>query len=182
MDRESPTEKGERFERLVLPHLPAAYNLARWITRRDQDAEDAVQEGFLRAFRFFDGYRGGDARAWLLAIVRNACYTWLKRNRPSGPEAAFDPDLLPGKDASLNPEASLLQSANQDLIRRTLEGLPPEFREVIVLREVEMLSYKEIGETTGLPLGTVMSRLARGRDRLQQAAARRRAEEGGREL
>ncbi len=155
------------FEQTILPHLDAAYNLARWLTRRDQDAEDVVQEAFLRAFKFFDGFHGGDSRAWLLMIVRNTCYTWLRQNRTPEPPAAFDEDLHEVECESSNPEAWLQRSADQQLLEHALEALPAEFREVIALRELESLSYKEIAYVTQTPVGTVMSRLARARKQLQ---------------
>ncbi len=158
-----------RFEQTVLVHLGAAYNLARWLTRDDRDAEDVVQEACLRAFRFFDGYRGGNSRAWLLTIVRHTCYTWLRANR-AHELVAFDEALDDG-DAGANPEQLVLQSVDQQALRKALEELPVEFREVMILRELEELSYKEIAAITGVPLGTVMSRLARARKRLQLSLA-----------
>lgn len=156
------------FERNVLPHLPAAYNLARWLTRNDHDAEDVVQEAYLRAFRFFSGYRGGDSRAWLLAIVRNVFYTLAQRNHSRESTTVADDAIESIESPSLGPEARLLQTADRQRLRQALEQLPLEYREVIVLRELEELSYKEIAEIAGIPLGTVMSRLARARKRLQQ--------------
>ena len=157
------------FEEAVLPHLNAAYNLARWLTRNDTDAEDVVQEACLRAFKFFGGFHGLDGRSWLLAIVRNTCYTWMQRNR--SPELSVSPDNEQPETEStdLNPEALLLQRADTLMVRRALEELPVEFREVLVLRELEDMSYREIAGITDVPLGTVMSRLARGRKRLQLA-------------
>ena len=162
-----------RFEQIVLPHLDAAYNLARWLTRNDQDAEDVVQEACLRAFKFFGGFYGGDSRAWLLTIVRNTCYTWLRHNRAHELTTPFDETIHDVECAGLNPEALLLHQADQQLLRRALEALPVESREVIVLRELEGLSYKEIGAIADIPLGTVMSRLARARKRLQHDLAKR---------
>src|SRR5690349_19421368 len=156
------------FDRNVLPHLRAAYNLARWLTRNDHDAEDVVQEAYLRAFRFFSGFRGGDSRAWLLAIVRNVYFTWARRNGSQELAAVADDEIESIESPSLNPEASLLQTADRQRLRQAVEDLPAEYREVIVLRELEELSYKEISEIAGVPLGTVMSRLARARKRLQR--------------
>ena len=162
-----------RFEQIVLPHLDAAYNLARWLTRNDQDAEDVVQEACLRAFKFFGGFYGGDSRAWLLTIVRNTCYTWLRHNRAHELTTPFDESVHDVECESLNPEVLLLHQADQQQLRQALEALPVEAREVIVLRELEGLSYKEIGAIADIPLGTVMSRLARGRKRLQHDLAKR---------
>jgi len=162
--------KLERFEESILPHLAAAYNLARWLTRDDRDAEDVVQEAYLRAFRFFGGFRGGDGRAWLLTIVRNTCYTWLQQNR-SREFAASDDEMEQLESDAPSPEARLIVTADSKLLARALEELPIEFREAIVLRELEGLSYKEIADLAEIPLGTVMSRLARARKRLQQLVA-----------
>ncbi len=164
--------RAEQFQRAVLPHLNAAYNLARWLCRNDHDAEDIVQEATLRAFRFFDGFHGEDARAWLLAIVRNTTYTWLQQNRGHESNTSFDEEfhsLQEGGSVTLlnqadsNPEAILARDDDRGLVNRALEMLPVEFREVLVLRELEELSYKEISEVAGIPMGTVMSRLARAR-------------------
>jgi len=157
------------FEEAVLPHLNAAYNLAHWLTRNDTDAQDVVQEAYLRAFRFFGGFHGADGRSWLLAIVRNTCYTWMQRNRSPELTTPLADELHEIESKDLNPEALLLQSADTQMVRHALAELPVEFREVMVLRELEELSYREIAHITDLPLGTVMSRLARGRKRLQQA-------------
>src|SRR4029077_17899703 len=159
-------EKTALFEKTIWPHLKAAYNLARWLTRRDADAQDVVQEALLRAFKSFDGYRGGNPRAWLLTIVRNTCYTWLRHNRSHEPVdlesgAGAETDGAPG------PDAQAQAGERRSLVRHALAELPLEFREVLVLRELEGLSYKEISEVAGVPIGTVMSRLARGRDRMQ---------------
>jgi RNA polymerase sigma-70 factor (ECF subfamily) len=167
------TEQLWRFEQVVLPHLDAAYNLARWLTRNDHDAEDVVQEAYLRAFQFFAGFHGGDARPWLLAIVRNTCYTWLERNRAHQPVVSFDEEKHSDADAASGPEALVLKGEDVQLLREALDELPAEFREVIVLRELEGLSYKEIAQVIAVPLGTVMSRLARGRERLQQVLTKR---------
>jgi RNA polymerase sigma-70 factor (ECF subfamily) len=160
----------ERFEQAVLPHLDAAYNLARWLTRNEQDAQDVTQESFLRAFRFFDGYQGGNMRAWLLTIVRNTCYTWLHRNRPPESAVEFDEEIH-SKELSgeADPEIQVLANADKETVHRALEELPHIFREVLVLREMEGMSYKEIADVASVSLGTVMSRLARARTRLRQS-------------
>lgn len=160
-----------QFEQAILPHLPAAYNLARWLLRREQDAEDVAQEALLRAYKFFDTFRGGDGRAWLLTIVRRTCYTWLRQYQAHELNTeAFDEDVHQ-IDSTSTPEALLLSRGQQQFLQRALSALPVEFREVIILRELEELSYKEIAAITELPLGTVMSRLARARARLQDYVA-----------
>jgi RNA polymerase sigma-70 factor, ECF subfamily len=157
------------FEEAVLPHLDAAYNLAHWLTRNDTDAEDVVQEAYLRAFKFFGGFHGADGRSWLLAIVRNTCYSWMQHNRSPELSVPLDDELHEIESKDLNPEALLVQRADTLMVRQALEELPVEFREVLVLRELEEMSYRDIASITDLPLGTVMSRLARGRKRLQLA-------------
>jgi RNA polymerase sigma-70 factor (ECF subfamily) len=157
-----------RFEQSVLPHLDAAYNLARWLTRNPADADDVVQEAYLRAFKFIETLRSADSRAWLLTIVRNTCYTWLQQNRPRDLEAAFDEDIHSGESDSEDPATQLVRSASQEMLKEALEALPPEFREVVVLRELEGFSYKEIAEIVKIRPGTVMSRLARARRRLKE--------------
>lgn len=154
-----------RFEDVALPHLPAAYNLARWLVRNDQDAEDVVQEAYLRAFKFFDGYRGGESRTWLLTIVRNTCYSWLQRNRAREFTDSIDETEVELQDPA-NPELRLVRNVDAEMVRAAMAELPLEFREVTVMRELEELSYKEIAAIADLPIGTVMSRLARGRKRL----------------
>lgn len=156
----------ERFERTFLPHMRAAYNLARWLTANGQDAEDVVQEAYLRAVRFFAGFRGGDGKAWLLTIVRNACYTGRHRMREK--TIAFDEEVHDVEDEAPGPEDLLLQRASGRALADALALLPAEFREALVLRELEGLSYKEMSEVTELPIGTVMSRLARARQRLRR--------------
>jgi len=160
------------FEEAVLPHLDAAFNLARWLTRNAQDAEDVVQEAYLRAFRFFDGYQGGNMRSWLLTVVRNTCYTWLHQNRAQQPTTTFDEELHTDLTESQSPEKLLLRDADHQLLKQALEELPPAFREVLVLLELEGLAYKEIAEVVGVPIGTVMSRLARARHRLRESVTR----------
>jgi RNA polymerase sigma factor (sigma-70 family) len=157
------------FEETVLPHLAAAYNLARWLTRNDADAEDVVQESFLRAFRFFGGFHGGDSRAWTLKIVRNTCYSWLQKNRAPEMTNEFDEEMHVAQSG--NPETILIENVDKQLLKRLLDELPLEFREIVILRELEGFSYKEIAQIADLPLGTVMSRLARARARLQNALA-----------
>lgn len=177
---EEQTSPGN-FENSVLPHLDAAYNLARWLTRNGQDAEDAVQEACLRAFRFFGNFRGGDARAWLLKIVRNTCYAQLQNNRPQELATTFDEEIHSEDDGSMNPEMLLLRSADSQLLRRALEELPMNFREVFVLRELEGLSYREIAEVSNIPPGTVMSSLSRARERLRQSLTNLLSEDAARE-
>lgn len=166
-------EKIGRFELAVLPHLDAAYNLARWLTRNDHDAEDVVQESYLRAFEFFGGFYGTEGRGWLLTIVRNTCYTWLRRNRNMEFSTEFDEEIHSVGNENLNPEEILLERASHQHLQDALEELPVEFREALVLREIEGLSYKEIADISGVPVGTVMSRLARARDRLKGGLAKR---------
>jgi len=156
------------FEQAVLPHLDAAYNLARWLMRNEQDAQDVAQEAYLRAFRFFPGFRGGDARSWLMKIVRNTCYSWLHANRPLQEAAEFDENLFSTDSSALNPEEAVLQDDSNTLVRKAMEKLPPTYREVLILRELEGMSYKEIADITGMPAGTVMSSLSRARGRLRQ--------------
>jgi RNA polymerase sigma factor (sigma-70 family) len=161
----------QSFEEATLPHLNAAYNLARWLTRDETDAEDVVQEAYLRAYIHFASFRGGGGRPWLLAIVRNTCYTWMRQNRSPELTTFLDDELHEIESKDLDPEALLLQSADTQMVTKALEQLPLEFREVIVLRELEGLSYKQIADVADIPVGTVMSRLARARKRLQQSLA-----------
>jgi RNA polymerase sigma factor (sigma-70 family) len=157
--------KAALFEKMLVPHLDAAYNLARWITRSDQDAEDAVQESYLRAFRYFDSFTGGDGRTWLLAIVRNTCLTW--RGRQKGTVVAFDETTHTPEQEQATPEAAALQRSSLRLLRDCIEELPLEYRDTLVMRELEELSYKAIADVIALPIGTVMSRLSRARRRLE---------------
>jgi RNA polymerase sigma-70 factor, ECF subfamily len=154
------------FEQTIVPHLNAAYNLARWLAGDRQEAEDIVQEAYLRAFRFFDGYHGGDGRAWLLAIVRNTCLTWLQRNKTGAASVEFDEQVHAAPARQESVEESLVKNAKIDSLRDCVESLPVEYREIIVLRELEEFSYREISEAAGVPIGTVMSRLSRARLRL----------------
>jgi RNA polymerase sigma-70 factor (ECF subfamily) len=167
---EGPTEFREKvahFEALVLPHLDAAYNLARWMARNSSDGEDVAQEAMLRAFRFFDTFRGEDARVWLLTIVRNTYLTWIRRELPRQNSAEFDERMHTDLEFSLTPETEVLRQATAEQVRRAIESLPAEYREVILMREIEQLSYKEIAAVTKSPLGTVMSRISRARSMLR---------------
>jgi RNA polymerase sigma-70 factor (ECF subfamily) len=166
-EQTGPGDPGE----CLLPHLNAAYSLARWLTRDDHDAEDVVQEACLRALRFFKGFRGGDCRAWLLRIVRNTSYTWHQRNRARGPTIAFDEEMHSDEGESADPSTLLLRKADRSLIQRALAELPVKLREILVLRELEGLSYKEIAEVADIPMGTVMSSLSRGRARLRHSVS-----------
>ncbi len=154
------------FEEVVLPHLDAAFNYARWLTKSDADAEDVVQDAAVRALRFFSSLRNDDARAWLLTIVRNTWYGRFSRAGSADHHAVGDEMQDDRPDEQLNPEALVIQRQAVERVHRAIEGLPVDFREVIVLRELEGLSYKEIASIVGVPIGTVMSRLARGRERL----------------
>lgn len=173
--------KREQFERLVLGHMDAAYNLARWLVRNEARAEDAVQEAYLRAFKFFGTFRGEDARPWLLGIVRNVCYTILEEERRSVAYDEFDEGnhgeeaAAPGAVLSfpVNPETALLERAGRERVQQCLRALPDEYREVLILREIHECSYREIAAIANIPIGTVMSRLARGRQLLQRALADR---------
>jgi RNA polymerase sigma-70 factor, ECF subfamily len=154
------------FEEVVLPHLDAAFNYARWLTKNDADAEDVVQDAYVRALRFFSSLRGEEARAWLFTIVRNTWYGRFPRSAGSPVMTVADEDADNRPDASLDPEEQMIQRQTVEQVRRALETLPTDFREVLVLRELEGLSYKEIAAIVGIPIGTVMSRLARARERL----------------
>lgn len=161
-------ESPGRFEEAMLPHLDAAYTLARHLLRDPHDAEDAVQDAYLRALRHFDGFRGGDGKAWMLAIVRNVCYT-MRRRRSRGVELEFDEELHGEPSPDDAPDADLVRSATRDAVMRAMERLPMELREALVLRELQELSYREIAEVMGVPIGTVMSRLSRARHRVALA-------------
>ena len=160
-----------RFEALVLPHLDAAFNLARWLLRSGADAEDVAQEAMLRSYRFFSGFHGGDVRAWLLQIVRNTCYSWLEKNRHGKDMTEFDEETHgpASPNPSPNPEALAIAGDDRERLTAALETLPARFREVLVLRELEGCSYKEIATITAIPIGTVMSTLSRARRQLQLA-------------
>jgi len=167
-----------RFARLVLPHLGDAYALARWITGNRADAEDVVQDACIRAFRSISGLADGSARPWVLTIVRNTAYTWLRKNRPSAVlvvedlEAVETAQAKPGDPESETPETALIAKADAASLQAAIAALPTSYRETMVLRDVQGLSYREIAEVTGVPIGTVMSRLARGRNRVIETIVR----------
>ena len=178
-------EKSGRFESIVMPHLDAAYNLARWLTRNDHNAEDLVQMAFVRAFKFFDGFRGSDARAWLLTIVRHTYYTALRDKRHEDDDVTFDEVVHSMHESARSgspynsgntPESIASSLDTSRAVNLALEKLPQSFREIVILKEIEELTYKEIAEVAAIPIGTVMSRLARGRklllDYLQQQGVR----------
>jgi RNA polymerase sigma-70 factor (ECF subfamily) len=162
----------DRFEAAVLPHLSAAYTLARYLVREGSDADDVVQEAFLRALKYFGGFRGTEAaesRAWLLSIVRNTAYTWQRRGRSKAATVEFDEALHSEGAGGEHPEAVFERTSARETLAETLDRLPPAFREILVLRELEGLSYKEISDVVGVPVGTIMSRLSRARKSLQKA-------------
>lgn len=164
-------ERLKQFEQTVLPHLDAAYNLARWLAGNDHDAQDVAQEASLRAFRFLAGFRGDNARAWLLSIVRNTFYTWLRKNRPPETTLDINDEHLELEESASNTETVNPHFADADAVRRAIAALPVEFREMVILREMEGYSYLEIAEVAEVPIGTVMSRLARARKLLKKHLA-----------
>jgi RNA polymerase sigma-70 factor (ECF subfamily) len=168
---QSPKEELMSFEAAMLPHLDAAHNLARWLLRNEQDAQDVVQEAYLRAFRSFSGFHGTNGRAWLLTIVRNTSYTLLKKNRAVDVTTPFDEEIHATGHESVSPATILEHCEDAELIREAMDELPAEFREILALRHQEGLSYKEIADIAQIPLGTVMSRLARARDKLKEYLA-----------
>ena len=161
------------FEAMMLPHLDAAYNLAKWLVRNEQDAQDVVQEAFLRAFKSFGGFHGSNGRAWLLTIVRNTSYTLLKKNRVADLTTPFDEEIHASDHESVSAATILERSEDANLIREAMDELPAEFREILTLRHQEDLSYKEIADIAQIPRGTVMSRLARARVKLKERLAAR---------
>jgi RNA polymerase sigma-70 factor (ECF subfamily) len=160
------------FERTVLPHLDAAHNLARWLTGNDQDAQDVAQESCLRALKFFGTFRGENPRAWLLTIVRNTFYSWLPKNRPPQSAIEIGEEALAVEDISVNADLLNARIGSAEAVRRAIADLPVEFREMVILREMEGFSYKEIADLAEVPIGTVMSRLARARKQLQKELAK----------
>jgi RNA polymerase sigma-70 factor (ECF subfamily) len=173
----SPKEELLSFEETMLPHLDAAHNLARWLLRNDQDAQDVVQEAYLRAFKSFGGFHGSNGRAWLLTIVRNTSYTLLKKNRAVDLTTTFDEEIHALGDDAPSPATILEHSEKAELITAAMNELPVEFREILTLRHQEGLSYKEIGEIAKIPTGTVMSRLARARAKLKEYLTARMSQE-----
>jgi len=171
-----PTKK-LRFQTTVMPHINSAFNLARWLTHGHADAEDIVQEAYLRAFNFFEGFHGEDGRVWLLSIVRNTFYTWHQQKKGQGQHTQFDDELHGSNDETskseydANPERIMIQKDSQRLLHQAMKKLPIEYREVMVMRELEDLSYKQIAEIIQIPMGTVMSRLGRGRKQLAEILA-----------
>jgi RNA polymerase sigma-70 factor (ECF subfamily) len=162
----NPESRLRLFEEIVLPHLNAAYNLARWLTRNEPDAQDVVQEACLRAFRFFDSYKGGDGKSWLLEIVRNTCFTWRRREKRNLTTVVFD-EAAHTSSVYPNQEEGLIHAADRTVLQNCIERLPEAFREVLVMRDLEEMSYRQIAEVAGIPTGTVMSRLSRARKRLE---------------
>src|SRR5213596_2478449 len=161
------------FEETMLPHMDAAHNLARWLLHNEQDAQDVVQEAYLRAFKSFGGFHGSNGRAWLLTIVRNTSYTLLKKNRAVDLTTPFDEEIHTAGHESVSPATILEHSEDAELIREAMDELPTEFREILALRHQEGLSYKEIADIAQIPPGTVMSRLARARAKLREYLATR---------
>src|SRR5246127_2350978 len=170
------------FEAMMLPHLDAAHNLARWLMRNEQDAQDVVQEAYLRAFKSFSGFHGSNGRAWLLTIVRNTSYTLLKKRRAADLTTTFDEDIHVVGHEAVSPATILEHAEDAQLIKNAMDALPAEFREILTLRHQESLSYNEIGEILKIPIGTVMSRLARARGKLKEYLAAHIGKDRGNEL
>jgi len=170
---QAPNESLLSFEEAMLPHLDAAHNLARWLLRNEQDAQDVVQEAYLRAFKSFGGFHGSNGRAWLLTIVRNTSYTLLKKNHAVDLTTTFDEEIHGSGQESISPATILEHSEDAELIKEAMDELPVEFREILALRHLEDLSYKEIADIAQIPPGTVMSRLARARFKLKECLANR---------
>jgi RNA polymerase sigma-70 factor, ECF subfamily len=161
-------EERRQFEQATLSHFNAAYNLARWLTRDEHAAEDVVQEAYYRAARYFGSFRGGDGRVWLLGVVRRVAFDWLAKRREQAVVVPFDQDVHDRDDDSSDPAFQAIRHGEQERVRTAMEELPPQLREIIVLRELEGLSYQEIAAVAEIPIGTVMSRLSRGRQQLQR--------------
>jgi RNA polymerase sigma factor (sigma-70 family) len=174
-DSLSGLDDNARFRSVVMPHIDEAYRLAHWLTGNRTDAEDVVQDASMRAFRAIRNYAGGSARSWVLSIVRNTAYSWLRKNRPAAVVTVEDLEAVeleqanPGDRDADNPEAALIAKADADQLRAAIAALPTAFRETLVLRDIEGLDYREIAQATEVPIGTVMSRLARARHRLTAA-------------
>jgi RNA polymerase sigma-70 factor (ECF subfamily) len=171
-------DERRQFEQTLLPHMASVYNLARWLMRDEQEAEDVVQEAYVRALKAFGGFHGSDGRAWLLTITRHTCYTRLRQLRGHGVPAAFDEQIHGVSGDCTSPEAALVQKEECQSLQQALEALPVEFREVVVLRELEGLSYKEIAAIAEISMGTVMSRLSRGRALLRRSVDERMTKDG----
>jgi RNA polymerase sigma factor (sigma-70 family) len=161
-------DKSARFKLLLEPHLDAVYNYARWLTRNDTDAQDVAHDAVLRALEYLDGFKGDRIRPWLLAIVRNTFYTWLKKERPVELAESFEEDTHGAPEEAADPQALALRNADRRLLATAIERLPREYREPLILREMEDFSYKEIGTLLDIPIGTVMSRLARARQKIEE--------------
>ena len=169
----SPESRLRLFEEVILPHLNAAYNLARWLTHNEHDAQDVVQEAYLRAFRFFDSYKGGDGKSWLLEVVRNTCFTFHRREKRNLTSVEFDEATHTPAVNLPDAEEALVVASKKTILKDCIEGLPDAFRGILVMRELEEMSYQQISEVAGLPPGTVMSRLSRARKRLEECAKAR---------
>ena len=161
------------FEEVILPHLNAAYNLARWLTHNEHDAQDVVQEAYLRAFRFFGSYKGGDGKSWLLEVVRNTCFTFHRREKRTLTSVEFDETTHTPSVTPSDAEEALVVAGKKTILKDCIEGLPDAFRGILVMRELEEMSYQQISDVAGLPPGTVMSRLSRARKRLEECAKAR---------
>jgi RNA polymerase sigma factor (sigma-70 family) len=160
------TPQLERFEELILPHLDDAYTLARYLLRDEHNAQDVVQDAALRAFRYFDGFRDGDPRAWFMTIVRNCCMSWQRKHRDDRRAEPLAPQHESSAQESRQTDAAAIERSDREAVNRAVAELPPEFREVIVLREIQGMSYAQISGVVKVPIGTVMSRLSRARNRL----------------
>ena len=171
MDAVAADDRTRRFELLAMPHLDAAFNLARWLAGNTADAEDVVQDAYLRAFRYLDAFRGDNFRVWLLTIVRNSFLDWLKENRSGRQLFQPAPDDMDWADPAPSAEAMLLDRVDSETLNTLVAQLPAEYREILILREIEDFSYKDIASVTGVPAGTVMSRLSRARSALRKAWA-----------